>query len=148
MLAACEAQLPVDIAVCAAAVADWRPAEAAADKLKKADVKAVLELVENPDILANIGKAGNRRPRLLIGFAAETGNVLANAAKKFETKHCDWILANEVGDGKAFDQDDNHVTLLRRDAKGQVARDAWARQSKDAVARQLVDNIINHFKAA
>ena len=117
MLAACEAALPVDIAVCAAAVADWRPAEIAMDKMKKGVAKTSIELVENPDILATLAKAGNRRPRLVIGFAAETGNLIEFATQKLQRKNCDWIVANEVGETKAFDQDDNEVTLLRRDSK-------------------------------
>ncbi len=96
MQAACEAALPVDIAVCAAAVADWR-AEAAPGKLKKKDgATPALKLVENPDILAGLSQPGNRRPRLVVGFAAETENVIANAKAKRLRKGCDWILANDV----------------------------------------------------
>jgi phosphopantothenoylcysteine decarboxylase/phosphopantothenate--cysteine ligase len=148
MLAVCEGLLPVDLAICAAAVADWRPAEIARNKLKKDTAESTLQLIKNPDILATICKAGNRRPRLVIGFAAETENVLTNAAKKFESKGCDWILANEVGENKAFDQDDNQITFLQRDANGQIMQEAWPRQNKDQIARQLVDNIIHYFSAA
>jgi phosphopantothenoylcysteine decarboxylase/phosphopantothenate--cysteine ligase len=145
MLAACEAVLPVDVAVCAAAVADWRPADIADEKLKKGAVKAVLELTENPDILATLSKAGNRRPRLVIGFAAETSDMLKHATAKLTAKGCDWLVANEVGDGKAFDQDDNEVTLLRRTS---TAPESWPRQSKNNIARQLADEIVKFFKAA
>jgi len=148
MLEACEAELPVDVAVCAAAVADWRPAEMAAEKLKKGASRASIELVENPDILATLAKAGNRRPRLVIGFAAETSDVVQNAAKKLTAKNCDWILANEVGAGKAFDQDENEVTLLRRDKKGAVGQSVWPHQGKDQIARQLADEIAAKIKAA
>lgn len=148
MLAACEAALPVDIAVCAAAVADWRPAETAVEKLKKSVAKNNIELIENPDILATLSKAGNRRPRLVVGFAAETSDVVKNATQKFARKNCDWIVANEVGIGKGFDADDNEVTLLRRDAKDVIATSSWPRQSKSEIARQLADEIAALFQAA
>jgi len=145
MLAACEAELPLDAAVCAAAVSDWRAAEISSQKLKKGQAKATLELEENPDILALLAKSSNRRPRLVIGFAAETEDVLKQARDKLAKKNCDWLLANEVGAGKGFDQDDNQVTLLRRDAKGSVISDAWPMQSKELIARQLVDEMIHAF---
>ena len=147
MLAACEANLPADIAVCAAAVADWRVAEAAAEKQKKSGMPPELHLVENPDILARIAQAGNRRPRLVVGFAAETGDVQKYATEKLARKGCDWLLANEVGNGKAFDQDDNQVTLLRREKSG-VNQTDWPRQSKQNIARQLADEIAVFFKSA
>jgi len=148
MLAACESTLPADIAVCAAAVADWRPAEPASEKQKKGATKPVLELIENPDILARLSQAGNRRPRLVIGFAAETHDVQKHAAEKFTRKGCDWLLANQVGDGKGFEQDDNQITLLRRDAKGTITTDEWPQQSKQNIARQLAEDIITFFKTA
>ncbi len=148
MLAACEASLPVDVAVCAAAVADWRPSEMSDEKLKKGAAKAVLELAKNADILATLAKAGNRRPRLVVGFAAETNDMLKNASEKLVRKNCDWLVANDVGSGKVFNQDDNEVTLLRRDGKGQTQSDAWPRQSKDQVARALVEEIVSFFKTA
>ena len=97
MLAACTAALPADIAVCAAAVADWRVAEASAGKIKKGPGPAPsLALVPNPDILAMLSAAGPARPRLVVGFAAETSDVLAHAAAKRTRKGCDWIVANDV----------------------------------------------------
>lgn len=138
MLATCEAALPVDVAVCAAAVGDWRPAENSPEKLKKDSHHSTLTLTENPDILAQLAKAGNRRPHLVIGFAAETNDLLKNATQKLETKGCDWLVANEVGNGKGFDQDNNEVTLLRRGSSPA----AWPRQSKEQVARQLVEEIV------
>ncbi len=95
MLAACEAALPVDVAVLAAAVADWRPQVAANTKIKKADAKTSIALVENPDILAALANHA-RRPRLLIGFAAETDHVIENAVAKRARKGADWIVANDV----------------------------------------------------
>jgi phosphopantothenoylcysteine decarboxylase/phosphopantothenate--cysteine ligase len=145
MMAACESALPVDVAVCAAAVADWRPAQVSPEKLKKGMATPVVEFAENPDILAALAKAGNRRPRLVIGFAAETEAVLENATKKFERKGCDWLLANDVGGGKVFDADDNAITLLRRDAGGAIITQAWTYQSKELIARQLADEIVHAF---
>jgi len=142
MLAACEAVLPADIAVCAAAVADWRPAHTATGKLKKGSAQSSIDLVENPDILATLAKAGNRRPRLVVGFAAETDDMLANASLKLSRKGCDWVLANDVGQGRAFDKDENEVTLVRRTSQGEIAYTAWPRQSKDRIARQLADAIV------
>ena len=98
MLAACQAALPADIAVCAAAVADWRVSNAAGQKLKKQPGAAdpALALTPNPDILATLATAGPQRPRLVVGFAAETQDVVAQAAAKRVRKGCDWIVANDV----------------------------------------------------
>ena len=98
MLDACRAALPADVAVCAAAVADWRVAHAAEGKIKKQPGSAapMLELVPNPDILATISAPGPDRPRLVVGFAAETDDLLDNAAAKLARKGCDWIVANDV----------------------------------------------------
>jgi len=146
MMEACEAALPADIAVCAAAVADWRAADIAAGKLKKGVARAQLDLVENPDILAALARPGNRRPRLVVGFAAETENAIGNATQKLQTKNCDWILANEVGGGKGFDADDNQVTLLRRD-QGKILEAAWPRMSKIEIARRLTQEVADAFGA-
>src|SRR5579859_3516035 len=100
MLSACEAALPADIAVCAAAVADWRVADMAEQKLKKeGGGPPVLSLVENPDILATLSKPGPQRPKLVVGFAAETEHVVEHAKAKRLRKGCDWILANDVSVG-------------------------------------------------
>src|SRR5690606_31899345 len=96
MLDACRNALPVDLAVCVAAVADWR-VEASAQKIKKgANGTPALTFIENPDILAHIAQAGPDRPRLVVGFAAETENVIAHAQAKIARKGCDWIVANDV----------------------------------------------------
>ena len=96
MLAAVEQALPVDIAIFAAAVADWRPRQASQNKIKKQGKAPTIELVENPDILSTIAHRKSGRPRLVIGFAAETDRVIANAKAKLAKKGCDWILANDV----------------------------------------------------
>ena len=137
MLAACETALPVDVAVCAAAVADWRP-EPAPAKLKKKDGGIpALKLVENPDILARLSEAGNRRPRLVIGFAAETENVIENARAKRVKKGCDWILANDVSAASGvFGGEDNTIHLL--DAAGV---EDWPALSKRDVGDRLAQRI-------
>ena len=153
MLAACERGLPVDVAVCAAAVADWRAAEPRACKRKKADAAdgggTTLALAENPDILARLGAPGARRPRLVIGFAAETENTVANAAAKLDAKGCDWILANRVSpEGGVFGGDHNEIHFLaRRGADGAHATENWPRMSKAAVAERLVARIARALRA-
>ncbi len=145
MLAACRDALPVDVAVCAAAVSDWRVREARAGKIKKeADATPpVLELVENPDILATLSKAGNERPRLVIGFAAETENVIDNAVAKRRRKGCDWMLANDVSAARAvFGGDSNEVHLVSEDGV-----ESWPAGSKQAIARMLADRIADRLGA-
>jgi phosphopantothenoylcysteine decarboxylase/phosphopantothenate--cysteine ligase len=141
MLAACEAALPADVAVCAAAVADWRPAEAAAAKIKKRGKAPALTLVENPDILATLAKRREGRPALVVGFAAETENLIANARAKLAKKGCDWIVANEVGDRTdTFGGDENTVHLVR-----DGAAEPWPRASKTAIAARLAARIAEHL---
>lgn len=141
MRAAVMAALPADAAVFVAAVADWRAASAASGKLKK-DAGAPppsLALVANPDILAEVSHLPEgTRPRLVVGFAAETEQLLANARAKLARKGCDWLLANEVGaGGGVFGADDNHVFLLDR-AGGE---EDWGAQSKAQVGERLADRI-------
>jgi phosphopantothenoylcysteine decarboxylase/phosphopantothenate--cysteine ligase len=141
MLAACEKALPADIAVCAAAVADWR-ADAAPQKLKKKNgAPPALKLVENPDILASLSKAGNRRPRLVVGFAAETEKLIEHAREKRAKKGCDWILANDVSaEAGTFGGDANTVHLV--DADGV---EDWPALSKREVAARLAGRIAQFF---
>ncbi|MGE3147453.1 MAG: bifunctional phosphopantothenoylcysteine decarboxylase/phosphopantothenate--cysteine ligase CoaBC [Pseudorhodoplanes sp.] len=138
MLAAVEKTLPVDAAIFAAAVADWRAAEAADQKIKKSGGDArSLALVENPDILAQIAQRKSQRPRLVVGFAAETENLLANAQAKLRRKGCDWIVANDVShSGGVMGGDRNTVHVLT--ASGV---EAWPSQSKEAVAAALIGKI-------
>ncbi|MSO80805.1 MAG: bifunctional phosphopantothenoylcysteine decarboxylase/phosphopantothenate--cysteine ligase CoaBC [Alphaproteobacteria bacterium] len=134
MLAACEAALPADVAVCAAAVADWRPAEAAGQKLKKSCGAApTIALAENPDVLATLAGLGNSRPRLVIGFAAETEKIVEHAVAKRARKGCDWILANDVSEGSGtFGGADNTIHLVSAEGV-----EDWPCLSKDAVAERL-----------
>ena len=137
MLAACRAELPVDVAVCAAAVADWRVDAPLERKLKKTGRRTPeLRLVENPDILAAIVGA-DARPLLVVGFAAETEDVVANAAAKRLAKGCDWIVANDVAPGTGvFGGDRNTVQLVTGDGV-----EPWPSMSKAEVARRLAERI-------
>ena len=141
MLAAAQAALPADIAVFAAAVADWKPKDAAPEKLKKQADRDELELrfVKNPDILATIAQ-GNPRPGLVVGFAAETENLVENARAKRQKKQVDWILANDVSGGAVFGAANNAVTLVTGD--GADAVDTWPELSKSQVAARLVARIV------
>lgn len=143
MKAAVEANLPTDIAVMSAAVADWRVDGVASGKIKKAPGgPPSLALIENPDILAGVSAPGPNRPRLVVGFAAETTELEANARAKLSRKGCDWIVGNDVSDD-VFGADGNAVTLFTRDGEP----DRWPRQSKVEVARKLAARIADHFKA-
>ena len=137
MLAACQAALPVDVAVMVAAVADWRPEARAAFKLKKGRTPPEpIRLVENPDILARIAEPGPNRPRLVIGFAAETENLELNAQEKLARKGCDWIVANDVSREGVFGGDENEITLVTA-----AGLEAWGRASKRALGHQLAQRI-------
>jgi phosphopantothenoylcysteine decarboxylase / phosphopantothenate---cysteine ligase len=138
MLAAVEAALPADAAVFAAAVADWRVAEPGRSKLKKNGGEApALSLVENPDILASVARRNANRPKLVIGFAAETDDIIANAKAKLAKKGCDWIVVNDVSHATGImGGDRNSVHLVTAESV-----ESWPSQSKDEVARALVARI-------
>jgi phosphopantothenoylcysteine decarboxylase/phosphopantothenate--cysteine ligase len=139
MLAACLAAGKVDVAVCAAAVADWKMAKAATAKIKKkpgAEPPA-LELTPNPDILATLSRRGPNRPTLVVGFAAETENLVANAIEKRTRKGCDWIVANDVSPAAGtFGGERNTVHLITAEGV-----QAWPTLLKDKVAMQLAGAI-------
>lgn len=142
MLAAAEAALPADIAVCAAAVADWRVAETGAEKIKK-DGKGIapLSLVENPDILATLARHPFRRPKLVIGFAAETENVVQYARAKRAKKGCDWIVANDVSpETGVMGGEDNTVILV-----SEAGEETWPKLPKSEVATRLAARIAQAF---
>ncbi len=138
MLAAVGNALPVDVAVFAAAVADWRPQRVSQSKIKKQHGRPpAIELVENPDILSTIAHRKSGRPRLVIGFAAETDHVVANAEAKLKKKGCDWILANDVSpETGIMGGDANTIHLVTADGV-----ESWPPQSKDDVARALIERI-------
>ncbi|WP_374378013.1 bifunctional phosphopantothenoylcysteine decarboxylase/phosphopantothenate--cysteine ligase CoaBC [Dongia sp.] len=146
MLAAVEGSLPVDIAVAAAAVSDWRPSREAQQKMKKREggEPPRIDLTTNPDILATISAPGPKRPALVIGFAAETENVVEHATAKRQRKQCDWILANDVSSGTGtFGGADNKVHLISA-----AGSEEWPRLSKTELAEQLVARIAAQLKGA
>jgi phosphopantothenoylcysteine decarboxylase/phosphopantothenate--cysteine ligase len=138
MAVAVDAALPADAAVFAAAVADWRVANAAGQKMKKgAAGLPVLEFAENPDILAKVSQTRAGRPHLVVGFAAETEEVEAHASAKRLRKGCDWIVANDVSAATGImGGTENAVTLISAEGA-----ERWPRMGKDAVARKLADRI-------
>jgi len=146
MLLACETALPADIAICAAAVADWRVASDAEQKLKKqpGEQAPALMLVENPDILATLSQLTANRPLLVIGFAAETEKVIAHAVAKRQRKGCDWIVANDVSPATGVMGGDlNTVHLITREGQ-----EDWPLLPKQAVAERLARRIADHFSSA
>lgn len=139
MLAACQAALPADIFIAVAAVADWRPDSHADVKIKKGKSGIpALNLVENPDILASVA-SGKKRPKLVIGFAAETNDVLSHAKAKLTRKGCDWIVANDVS-GDVMGGDHNSMIVVTADSE-----DAFPRLKKSDAARRLAEKIAEHF---
>ncbi len=137
MLAACQEALPVDVAVMVAAVADWRPSKFAARKLKKRDAAPdPIGLTENPDILATLAKAGPSRPRLVIGFAAETDDLDLNSQAKLARKGCDWVVANDVSQAGVMGGAENIVSILTRNG---IER--WEKMDKRVVADRLAAKI-------
>jgi phosphopantothenoylcysteine decarboxylase/phosphopantothenate--cysteine ligase len=134
MLAAALASLPADIAICAAAVADWRAEGTMTQKLKKGDAATSLRLTENPDILATLARPGPMRPRLVIGFAAETENLTANASEKRRAKGADWIVANDVSpDTGVMGGDNTEIHLVT-----EAGVEDWPPLSKDETAMRLL----------
>ena len=142
MLAACQDRLPVDILVCAAAVADWRPVDRVSNKLKKSGHPPALMMVENPDILALLAQEGPQRPSLVIGFAAETERLIEHAEAKRLRKNCDWIMANDVSEeNNIFGSDQNRLWFIN----GQTSPEAWPTLSKKAAAQKLAARIADFF---
>jgi len=143
MLAACEAALPSDVLVMAAAVADWRPDIAANSKIKKSTDRVVplIKLVENPDILASLAQSA-RRPRLVIGFAAETDDVVQNAVAKRARKGADWIIANDVS-GDVMGGERNRVHLI-----SEAGVEDWPEMTKSEVGARLAARIAEALKGA
>jgi phosphopantothenoylcysteine decarboxylase/phosphopantothenate--cysteine ligase len=134
MLAAVEAAMPADIFVAVAAVADWR-AEAAAQKIKKQGSAPALKLVENPDILLSIAARKDKRPAVVVGFAAETSDVLRHSQEKFARKGCDMLVANDVSAG-VFGTEENEVCIITA-----ASVENWPRLGKEAVAARLIGRL-------
>jgi phosphopantothenoylcysteine decarboxylase/phosphopantothenate--cysteine ligase len=146
MLKAVQAALPADIAIFAAAVADWRPRQEAASKLRKAEAGAsvVIELVENPDILASVGRMRAGRPAIVVGFAAETGDPVQAGRDKLRRKGADMIVANDVSPERGiFGGDENEVVLITTDGE-----ERWPRMTKEEVARRLTDRLARMWQQA
>lgn len=144
MLNACETALPADIFVCAAAVSDWTPVQAQTNKIKKTSATSVpeLQLKQTTDILKHISNHPTKRPRLVVGFAAETQDLIQNAQKKLLSKGCDVIIANEVGKStngqeKTFGADENQIHLITHNDN-----ERWMRASKRDIAQRLIGKII------
>jgi len=139
MLAAVEKALPADVAVFAAAVADWRTATNSREKIKKSREHSApeLALVENPDILSTVAHLKAKRPKLVIGFAAETEHVVEHAKQKLARKNCDWILANDVSpETGIMGGDSNTIHLVTR-----TGVEHWPPQTKNEVAAELIKRI-------
>jgi phosphopantothenoylcysteine decarboxylase/phosphopantothenate--cysteine ligase len=145
MLEASREALPSDVVVCVAAVADWRPAEAGQHKIKKdGGAPPTIRLVENPDVVATLAAAGEGRPALVVGFAAETEDVVANATTKRERKGCDWIVANDVSStAGTIGGDRNAVHLVTSSGV-----EEWPTMDKTEVAERLVARIADHFEGS
>ena len=139
MLNACRDSLPVDVAVCAAAVCDWTIMSPSKTKIKKNNnQKPEIDLTLAPDILDNISNAGNQRPKLVVGFAAETNNLITNAKKKLVQKNCDWIIANNVLDNPdVFGGEDNKINLISKSCI-----EEGPKKSKDEIAKLLSIKIL------
>ncbi|NDF12144.1 MAG: bifunctional phosphopantothenoylcysteine decarboxylase/phosphopantothenate--cysteine ligase CoaBC [Proteobacteria bacterium] len=147
MLDACYKALPVDMAVCAAAVSDWRSSNLSEQKIKKPAKKSMkpedmltFTFMENPDILECLGKHGDKRPQLVVGFAAETENVVKNAKAKMQRKGCDWILANDVSGGSVFGSEDTEIHYITVDGE-----EHWPLMSKRDVAFTLASRMSDYF---
>ena len=133
---------PFDIAICVAAVSDWRPKEKAKKKIKKipGDKPPTLELIENPDILKNICISENR-PDLVVGFAAETDNLLSHARLKLKNKGCDWIIANRVNsESPNMGGDKNEVTIIKKNEEIHLER-----QTKEKIAELICKKIVKEI---
>lgn len=142
MLDICQKHLPADIAVCAAAVSDWAPETYQNSKIKKiSDTPVTLKLTQNPDILSTLSQSVENRPRLVIGFAAETDNLVDNAKTKRAKKGCDWVVANSVSaENPVFGADENQVYFIASDRV-----EEWPKATKDDVAKKLCARIVEFF---
>jgi phosphopantothenoylcysteine decarboxylase/phosphopantothenate--cysteine ligase len=144
MLDACLRSLPADVAICAAAVSDWRPAEPAPRKIKKQAGYAppTLVLTQTPDILATLSKVGPDRPGLVIGFALETENLIENAQAKLRAKGCDWVVANAAAqETTVFGSSYNSVALVTA-----AGVDHWPRVTKQEVGLRLAASVADHLE--
>ena len=143
MLNETKKNLPSDIAVCAAAVSDFKILDYNKSKIKKSE-KVNLKLDKNIDILNYLSTHNLLRPKLVIGFAAETENIIKNSEEKILKKHCDWIVANDVSKkGIGFDSDFNEVSIVYKDKNKKV--DYLSKRSKSEIAEEITEKIIKNF---
>ena len=141
MLEAVKESLPTDIAVCSAAVSDFRT-DKFEQKIKKNNKDLNLKLYQNMDILSFISNHNNLRPKLVVGFAAETNNVIEYAKKKLEQKHCDWIIANDVSDKNiGFNSKNNEISIIRKNQEIEKI----SKREKSEIATLLVQKILKEF---
>ncbi len=142
MLDSCLKLLPADVVICAAAVADWKPESKSGHKIKKdpGHQIQILSLIENPDILSELSKPHKSRPRLVIGFAAETEHLIENALVKRERKGCDWIVANNVLEDDVFGSDKNSVCIITEDTQ-----ECLEKEPKEVIAERITDLIAENF---
>ena len=140
MLEACESSLPADIAVCAAAVADYKIANKEIAKIKKDGSRQNMILEENPDILERLSKRNHLRPKLVVGFAAETSNLERNSDEKLNKKGCDWVLGNNVSENSVFNQDTNKIYFTSK-----LYSENWELMTKKEVAKKLCQKISLHL---
>jgi phosphopantothenoylcysteine decarboxylase/phosphopantothenate--cysteine ligase len=138
MMNSCMKLLPVDVAICAAAVADWKPETTSEQKIKKTPDHQIqiLSLIENPDILFELSRHSKNRPSLVIGFAAETEHLIENALVKMERKGCDWIVANNVIEDNVFGSDTNSVCIITKDTQ-----ECLDDKPKEFIAERIVEMI-------
>ena len=140
MLEACESSLPADIAVCAAAVADYKIANKEITKIKKDGSLQNMILEENPDILERLSKRNHLRPKLVVGFAAETSNLERNSDEKLNKKGCDWVLGNNVSENSIFNQETNKIYFTSK-----LYSENWELMTKKEVAKKLCQKISLHL---
>lgn len=142
---ACHNALPADVAICSAAVCDWQASTIADDKLKKRanDDELTLHFTKTPDILKSLGTHPTLRPKLVVGFAAETENFIQNARIKLFAKQCDWVLVNDVSNNKVFGQEDTHLQLVTHDSVENLEK-----RSKEEVAKIVVFKMHRFFTSS
>ena len=142
MMFECDKALPVNIAICAAAVADYKVMKQSETKIKKNGSSLDITLEENPDILSRLSKRNDKRPDLVVGFAAETEKLEENSKIKLEKKGCDWILGNNVSNGQVIGKDTNEIHFISKSGT-----EKWKQMRKEEVAEKLSHKIVQHLKS-
>ena len=148
MISAVKKNLPVDILVCAAAVSDFRPKIKNKNKIKKNDSNFdTIEFVRNPDLLEYLGKMNKNRPRILVGFSAETKDLLKNAQRKLKEKYCDFIIANDVSKKSiGFNSDHNEVYIIDKSGNKKKIRKNKKSFIASIIAESIFEELLNNGK--